>query len=144
VSEQVDNFRQQLRTKIDDADKRLKDLEASLKRSGDKAKSDAKTYVASLDSQMKAQQAKLQTAQANMKAWIQDKQKVTSDKIAEWKAQMQVTELTRYADLSEQYAASATQVAAGAIDEAAKAIVDALVARMNADSAKAKPAAKSA
>jgi 4-hydroxy-L-threonine phosphate dehydrogenase PdxA len=144
VSEQVDNFRQQLRSKIDDADKRLKGLEANLKASGEKAKSDAKTYVASLDSQMKAQQAKLQTAQANMKAWVQEKQKVTSDKIAEWKTQMRVTELTRYADLSEQYAASATQVASSAIDEAEKAIVDAMVARINADSAQGKSAAKSA
>ena len=142
MSEQVDNFRQQLRTKIDDADKRLKGLEANVKASGEKAKSDAKAYVASLDSQMKAQQAKLQAAQANMKAWIQEKQKITSDKIAEWKAQVQVTELTRYADLSEQYAASATQVAVAAIDEAEKAIADAIVARLNADSAPAKPAAK--
>ena len=144
MSEQVDNFRQQLRTKIDDADKRLKGLEANVKASGEKAKSDAKAYVASLDSQMKGQQAKLQAAQANIKAWIQERQKITSDKIAEWKTQMRVTELTRYADLSEQYAAAATQVAVSAIDEAEKAIVDAIVARMNADSSQAKPAARSA
>ena len=79
-----------------------------------------------------------------MKAWIQEKQKITSDKIAEWKAQMHVTELTRYADLSEQYAASAMQAAAAAIDEAERAIVDALVARMNADSAQARPTVKNA
>jgi hypothetical protein len=144
VSEQVDNFRQQLRAKIDDVDKRLKGFEANVRTSGEKAKSDAKTYLASLDSQMKGQQAKLQAAQANMKAWIQEKQKITSDKIAEWKAQMKATELTRYADLSEQYAASATQVAVAAIDEAEKAIVDAIVARMNADPPQAKPVAKSA
>jgi hypothetical protein len=144
VSEQVDNFRQQLRTRIDDADKRLKGLETNVKASGEKAKSDAKAYVASLDSQMKAQQAKLQAAQANMKAWIQEKEKITGDKIAEWKAQMQVTELTRYADLSEQYAASATQVAVAAIDEAEMAIADTIVARLNAVSAQAKPAAKRA
>jgi uncharacterized phage infection (PIP) family protein YhgE len=144
VSEQLDNLRQQLRTKADDADKRLKGLEANLKASGEKAKNDAKTYLASLDSQIKGQQAKLQSAQANMKAWVQEKQKITSDKIAGWKAQMHATELTRYADLSEQYAAAATQVAVSAIDEAEKAIVDAIVARVDADSTQAKPTAKRA
>ena len=55
MSEQIDNFRKQLRTKIDDADKRLKVLETNIKASGEKAKNDAKTYLASLDSQVKVQ-----------------------------------------------------------------------------------------
>jgi hypothetical protein len=144
VSEQIDNFRKQLRAKVDDADTRLKGLEANVKASGEKAKSDAKGYLASLESGATAQKAKLQAAEADIKTWVQEKKKITDDKIAEWKAKRHVTELTRYADLSERYAAAATQVAASAIDEAEKAIADAVVARINVNAAQPTSAAKSA
>jgi len=143
MSEQVDNFRAQLRAKVDDADKWLKDLQANVKNAGDKAKNDAKAHLASLESKVKAQHTKAQAAEASMKAWVEEKKTITNEKIAEWKAQRQMKDLTRRADRTERYAADATEVAAAAIDEAEKAIAEAIVARMDADSAQSAPAAKS-
>jgi len=141
---QFENFRNRLQAKIDDADKRVKDLEASLKNAGDKAKSDAKAQLVALDTRAKEQQAKVQAARANMKVWLDNKKATTNDKIAEWKAQRRVKELAEHATISEDYAAAATEVAAAMIDEAEKAIAEAVIARSDADTAQAAPAAKSA
>jgi hypothetical protein len=144
VSAQIDNFRNQLRAKVEDADKRLRDLETKAKASGEKAKDDAKAQLSSLETKVKAQQAKVQASEASMKAWVEEKKKVTSDKVAEWKAQRQVKQLVDHANIAEDYAAAATEVAAAMIDEAEKAIAEAVVARMNADSVQSAPTAKSA
>jgi len=144
MSEQLDNLRSQLRAKVDDADKRLKELQAKIKGAGDKATSDAKAQLASLDSKMKTQQAKVQAAQASMKAWIGEQKSITNEKIAEWKAQRQTKELARHADNTERFAAAATEVASAAIDEAEKAIAEAIIARLDADATPSSPASKSA
>jgi hypothetical protein len=144
VSAQIDNFRNQLRTKVEDADKRLRDLETKVKASGEKAEDDAKAQLSSLETKVKAQQAKVQASETSMKTWVEEKKKVTSNKIAEWKAQRRVKELVEHANIAEDYAAAATEVAAAMIDEAEKAIAEAVVARMNADSVQSAPTAKSA
>jgi len=144
VSEQIDKFNSQLRSKVDAADKRLKDLEAKVKASGDKTKKDVKAHIASLESKAKEQHAKVQASEASMKAWVEEKKTVTSDKIADWKAQRLVKKLARHADNAEDYAVAATEVALAAIDEAESAVAEAVVARIDADTAPTTPVPKSA
>ncbi len=134
---QFNKFCNELRTKIDEADKHLKDLKASTKNAGQKAMDDAKAHLIELENKAKAQQAQIKASEAKVKAWVEEKKTITSDKIAEWKAQRQVKKLADYADSAESYAIVARDVAAAAVDEAEKAAIEALVARIDADAAQA-------
>ena len=49
MGEKFDKFCSDLRTKIDDADKHLKGLQASAKNAGQKARDDAKAHLAALE-----------------------------------------------------------------------------------------------
>jgi hypothetical protein len=141
MSEMFDKFCSDLRTKINDADKRLKDLKASAKNAGQKAKDNAKAHLAMLESKAKEQQAKIDASEAKVKAWADEKKTITADKIAEWKAERQVRKLNDRADGAESYAVATMQVAAAAVDEAERAAIEAVVARIDADAVQS-PAAK--
>jgi hypothetical protein len=124
-----------LRNKINDASKRLKDLEASAKNEKEKAKSDAKAYLASLDDKIKAQRAQVKASEANAKAWVQNKADATNAKIAEWKAKRELKKIAGHADGAEDYAVATILLAAAAVDEAERATLEAIVARIDADMA---------
>jgi hypothetical protein len=143
MSDTFNKFCSDLRTKINDADKRLKDLEAGAKSANQKAKDDAKAHLATLESKMKEQQTRIQASEAKVKAWAEEKKTITGDKIAEWKAGFQVRKLNARADDAESYATAAMEIAAAAVDEAERATIEAVVARIDADAVRA-PAAKKA
>jgi DNA repair exonuclease SbcCD ATPase subunit len=140
MGEKFDKFCSDLRTKIDDADKHLKGLQASAKNAGQKARDDAKAHLATLENKAKEQQAKIEESEAKVKAWAQQKKAITADKIAEWKAQRQVKKLNDRADDAESYAVATMQVASAAIDEAERAAIEAVVARIDADAVQSTPA----
>jgi hypothetical protein len=142
MSETFDKFCSDLRTKINDAEKRLKDLRTSAKNAGQKAKDDANAHLAGLDNKAKGQRAKIEAAEAKVKAWAQEKATITSDKIAEWKAGLQLKKLTARADDAESYAVAAMEIAAAAVDEAERAAIEAVVARIDADAVQAPAASK--
>src|SRR5258708_38487582 len=118
MGEKFDKFCSDLRTKIDDADKHLKGLQASAKNAGQKARDDAKAHLAALENKAKDEQAKIEASKAKVKAWADGKKAITADKIAEWKAQRQGRELNDRADDAESYAGAAVQICAAAVDEA--------------------------
>jgi hypothetical protein len=68
---------------------------------------------------------------------------ITGDKIAEWKAGLQVKKLAARADDAESYAVAAMEIASAAVDEAERATIEAVVARIDADAVQT-PAAKKA
>ena len=142
MNETFDKFYSDVRTKINDADKRLKDLLASARSAGQKAKVDAKAHLAALETKAKEDQAKLEASEAKVKAWALQKKAITADKIAEWKAQRQVKKLNDRADDAESYAVATMQVASAAIDEAERAAIEAVVARIDADAVQSTPASK--
>jgi hypothetical protein len=144
MSEKFDNFCSEIRTKINDADKRIRDLKANAVGATEKAKVEAKAQLAALENKAKEQKARTAAADAKLKTWVEEKKTMTHDKIAQWKEQRDVKRLGARADLSEHYAATAMEIAATAVDEAERAAVEAVVARMDADSIKALPASKSA
>lgn len=144
MSEKFNNFCSELRIKINDADKRIKDLKASAVGAGEKAKLEAKAQLAALENKAKEQKARAAAADAKAKAWVEEKKTMTHDKIAQWKEQRDVKRLAARADLSEHYAVTAMEIAAAAVDEAERAAVEAVVARMDADGAAMSAASKSA
>ena len=77
MREEIESFSKELHAKLDGMDKRLKDLTASAKGATEKAKVDAKTQLAALESRAKEQHAKVQTAEATTKAWLEEKKTAT-------------------------------------------------------------------
>jgi hypothetical protein len=144
MSEKFDNFCGELRTKINDADKRIKDLKANAVVAGEKAKVEARAQLAALENKAREQKARNAAAEAKVKAWVEEKKTMTHDKIAQWKEQGDAKRLATRADLTERYAVTAMEIAAAAVDEAERAAVEAVVARMDADGIKAAAASKSA
>ena len=143
MSEKFNNFCSELRTKISDADKRIKDLKANAVGASEKAKVEAKAQLAALENKAKEQKARTAAAEAKVKTWVEEKKTMTHDTIAEWKKQRDVKRLESRADLSERYAVTAMEIAAAAVDEAERAAVEAIVARMDADGIKAPAASNS-
>jgi membrane protein involved in colicin uptake len=144
MSEKFSNFCGELRTKINDADKRIKDLKANAGVASEKAKVEARAQLAALENKAKEQKARTVATEAKVKAWVEEKKTMTHDKIAQWKEQGDAKRLAARADLSENYAVTAMEIAAAAVDEAERAAVEAVVARMDADGIKAPVASKSA
>jgi hypothetical protein len=144
MSEKFDNFCSELRTRINDADKRIKDLKANAVGATEKAKLEAKAQLAALENKAKEQKARTAATEAKVKAWVEEKKTMTQDKISQWKEQRDAKRLGARADLSEHYAATAMEIATAAVDEAERAAVEAVVARMDADGIKAPAASKSA
>src|SRR5260370_10414054 len=143
MSEKFDNFCSDLRTKINDADKRIKDLKAGVASTSEKAKLEAKAQLAALENKAKEQKARTAAAEAKVKSWVEEKKTMTQEKIAQWKEQRDVKRLGARADLSEHYAVTAMEIAAAAVDEAERAAVEAVVARMDANGVQAPTASKS-
>ena len=139
MNETIDNFCKELRTKLDGVDKRIKDLKAVAKQATEKAKVEAKAQLTALENRAKDQRAKIQSAEAKTKAWLEEKKMATSEKITAWRAQRDVEKLAAHADSAEDYAVACIQLAAAAVDEAERAAVEAVVARMDADAAQASP-----
>jgi membrane protein involved in colicin uptake len=135
MNEKIESFCKELRTKLDGVDKRIKDLKAGAKTATEKAKVEAKAQLAALDNRAKDQRAKIQATEAKAKAWLEQKKTATSEKIAAWKAQHDVSKLAAHADSAENYAVASMQLAVAAVDEAERAAVEAVVARMDADAA---------
>ena len=144
MSEKFNNFCSELRTKINDADKRIKDLKANAVGASEKAKVEAKAQLAALDNKAKEQKARTVAAEAKVKTWVEEKKTMTHDKIVQWKEQQDAKRLATRADLAEQYAVTAMEIAAAAVDEAERAAVEAVVARMDADGIRASATSKSA
>lgn len=136
MREQIDHLFKEVRTKLDGAEKRIKDLNAAAKTAAERAKAQAKTQLATLETKAKEHHAKVEAAEAKAKKWLEEKKAAPADKIASWKAQHEVKRLDAYAKLAEDYAAASIGAATSAIDEAELAVVQAIDARLDADAAK--------
>jgi hypothetical protein len=135
MNEKIDSFCKELRTKLDGVDKRIKDLKTGAKDATEKAKVEAKAQLAALENRARDQRAKVQSAEAMVKGWVEEKKTSTTEKVAAWKAQRDVKKLAAHADKAEDYAVASMQLAAAAVDEAERAAVEAVVARMDSDAA---------
>ena len=139
MSEKLDNVRSDLRSKLNEADKHLKDIEANAKSANEKAKAQLQAQLKSVENKVNDAKSRVAAADAKMKSWIDEKKEMTQDAIAQWKAQRNAKKLGSRADRSEDYAVVATQYAGAAIDEAERAVLEAIVARMDADAAAPPP-----
>jgi len=141
VSDKSETLWNELRGKVSDADKRLKDLSAGVKSKSEKTKAEAKAAVtarlAVMENTVRDGKARVAADNGKMKAWVEERKTMTQDKVAQWKEQRNARTLATRADGSEQYAIAAIQMAAVAVDEAEQSVVQATLDRMDADAAAA-------
>jgi len=141
MAQRIDQFCEQLRTKLTQIDGSLRDLKGKIDTKASNADKDAQAYLDKVDQRIAQDQTKVSAAQAKMKDWVEARKVETQAKIADWKSKREASKLNNRADRAEQYAAAAIVVAAAAVDEAERASVEAWLARQDADAAPAKQAA---
>jgi len=137
MSEKSETLWNNLRAKVNDVDKRLKELGTSAKSKNDKAKADVTARLALIENKVREGKARVAADNEKMKASVEERKTMTQDKVAQWKEQRNATKLAARADNSEQYAISAIEIAAVAIDDAEMSVVQATLDRMDADAVSA-------
>jgi len=142
MGQRIDQFCEQLRTKLTQIDIGLQGLKDKIDSQARSADQDARTHLDKVQKRIAHDQSNVTAAQAKMKDWIEARKVETQVKIAEWKSKRETSKLmNNRADRAEEYAAAAIVVAYAAVDEAERASVEALLARQDAEAVPVKQAA---
>ncbi len=139
MSAKVDQFCDKLRDRLNAVEGRLASVKTNIQALPRLAE---KTLHVKLDEArrgLQAQKERVEKAQANLKARVEQKITETKEAVNEWKAKHEVHKLNARADRAEAYAADAMECALATIDEAEAAMLDAVAARMDADAAQPAP-----
>jgi predicted nucleic acid-binding Zn-ribbon protein len=134
----IDQFCEDLRQKLTTADSGLDGLKTKINGEAAHVEQDVQSHLDRVQKRVEQGRVKITAAQADIKAWADEKKAATSDKIAEWKAKRELSKLQGRADKAERYAAAASAVAVAAFDEAEEASLEAWLARRDANAAQAK------
>ncbi len=134
----IDQFCEDLRTKLTNIDNSLAGVKAKIDAKGQDAEQDVRKHLDEVSKRVAGDQAKVAAANAKMAKWVEQKKAATNAKVAEWKTKLDSARLEDRAEMAEGYAAAARDVAAATLDEAEQASLEAWLARKDADAAKAK------
>ena len=140
MAQRIDQFHHDLQLKLTNIGSGLEGLKAKISGKADRAEQDVRTHLDQVQRRIEQDRAKAVAAQAEMKNWVEQKKAVTSEKIAEWKANHETAKLQNRADVAERYAAAAVDVTLAALDEAEQATLEAWLARADANAAVPKKA----
>jgi hypothetical protein len=140
MGQRIDQFYHDLQLKLTNIGSGLEGLKAKISGKADRAEQDVRTHLDQVQRRIEQDRAKAVAGQAEMKNWIEQKKAITSEKIAEWKANHETTKLQNRADMAERYAAAAVDVTLAALDEAEQATLEAWLARADANAAVPKKA----
>jgi len=134
MSAKIDNLRNELRTKVNEADKTAE--RSGGKRQEHKRESESQCKGAACLDREQDEEAKSRAAAADakMKSWVEEKKVMTQDKIMQWKEERNEQEARGARRPLEDYAVAAIQFAGAAFDEAERATAEAIIARIDADS----------
>ena len=138
MGERIDQFCEDLRQKLTMADSGLEGLKAKISGKAAHVEQDVQSHLDRVHKRVEQGRSKTAAAQADIKEWADQKQTATGDRIAEWKANRELSKLQDRAAKAERYAAAASDVAVAALDEAEEASLEAWLARQDADAASAK------
>lgn len=133
MSERIDQFCENLRIKLTSIDKKMQQLKAKIDSKAQTAEHEVRIQLETVRKRIEQDRTKLETAQADIKKWIDDFKAASNEKIAEWKAEREKAKLQSRAEIAERYAVGAAVVALTAVDEAEKAALEAWLARKDAD-----------
>lgn len=135
MSERIDQFCENLRVKLTSIDDNMEMLKAKIKGQEQTAEKDVRTHLDRVRNRIEQNHAKVTSAQANIKKWLDDRKTATNEKVAEWKTKREQTKLQNRAEFAEDYAEAAAVVASSAVDDAEQAALEAWLARKDAESA---------
>jgi light-regulated signal transduction histidine kinase (bacteriophytochrome) len=135
MSERIDQFCENLRVKLTSLDKNMQQLRATIDSKAQTAEQEVRTRLDAVKNRIAQDRTKLETAQADVKKWVDDFKLASNEKIAEWKAKREKAKLRSRAENAERYAVAAALVALGAVDAAEQATLEAWLARKDAETA---------
>ena len=141
MNERIDQFCENLRVKLTSIDDDMRALKAKIDSKERSVEQDVQFRLDSVKKRIGRDRTKLETAQADIKKWAEERKGTTDEKIAEWKAKLEKAKLIGRAEAAERYAAGAAVVALAAVDEAEQASLEAWLARKDADSGQGTKAA---
>lgn len=135
MSERIDQFCENLRMKLTSIDKNMQQLKATIDSKAQTAEQEVRTRLDAVKNRIAQDRTKLETAQADVKKWVDDFKLASNEKIAEWKAKREKAKLRSRAENAERYAVAAAFVALAAVDAAEQAALEAWLARKDAETA---------
>ena len=130
----IDQFCENLRQKLTMAESGIEGLKTRIDAKATHVEKDVQNHLERVHKRIDQGHAKVAAANAEMKAWVDQRKTDSSEKIAGWRAKREVAKLQGRAEGAERYAAAAIDVAVAAIDEAEQASLEAWLARQDADS----------
>ena len=133
MSERIDQFCENLRIKLTSIDKMMQQLKAKIDSKAQTAEQEVRIQLDAVKNRLKQDRTKLETAQADVKKWVDEFKLASNEKIAEWKAKREGAKLQIRAEIAERYAVAAAVVASTAVDEAEQAALEAWLAGKDAD-----------
>jgi S-adenosylmethionine:tRNA-ribosyltransferase-isomerase (queuine synthetase) len=133
MSERIDQFCENLRTNLTSIDNKMQHLKAKIESKAQTAEQEVRIQLDAVKKRLKEDRIKVETAQADVKKWVDEFKFASNEKIAEWKAKHERVKLQIRAEVAERYAVAAAVVALAAVDEAEQAALEAWLARKDAD-----------
>jgi chromosome segregation ATPase len=134
MSDQIDQFCENLRIKLTGIDSNIQALKAKIDAKAKTAEQDARTYLDSIKKRIDQDRSKVQAAEKELKKWLEEYRVVTKEKIADWQNSGERVKLRSRADFAERYAKATVVIATAAVDAAEQAALEAWLARKDAES----------
>ena len=133
MSERIDQFCENLRIKLTSIDKKMQQLKAKIDSKAQTAEQEVRIQLDAVKKRLTQDRTKVETAQADVKKWVDEFKLASNEKIAEWKAKREKAQMQGRAENAERYAVAAAVVALAAVDEAEQAALEAWLARKDAE-----------
>ena len=135
MSARIDQFCENLGIKLTSIDNNMQELKAKIDSKAQTAEREVRTQLETVKKRIEQDRTKLETAQADIKKWVDDFKAASNEKIAEWKDKREKAKLQSRAENAERYGVAAAVIALAAVDEAEQAALEAWLARKDADTA---------
>lgn len=135
MSSSITKFSKRIRHKLHEVEQRLDALKLTTEKQADEAGKAIHKHVAALEDDAHKAKDRLDQANADLKAWVDD----AEETVAGWKASFDAKMMQARADRSEHHADAALVVALASVDQAEKAMLSASLARAEAEVAHKQP-----
>ena len=137
MGQKIDEFCNDLRSDLTEADNRLQGLKGQIEKANEETRDAIEAKLQQAKSDLEAQKRKAEDRQHDVKSYLEEKRAEAKHDIDDWKKKRELKKLEKRAERRERYAADTILFAMAAIDEANVAVLEALESRLDADDAEA-------
>jgi membrane carboxypeptidase/penicillin-binding protein len=138
MSQRIAKFCEDLRLKLTNMESGLGTLKTRMEGKQQQAEQEVRNHLESVKKRIAQDEVKASAARTEIEAWLENERSISASKIAEWKANHELSHLQNRADFAERYAKATIHVALSALDEAERASLEAWLARAEANPAQSK------